>query len=66
VELGTGNLNLLAFLKQDQENEVEAVILEQHKHYLHKNPIESLCVSFDFISQYKREQKLFHSHQNNH
>ncbi|MCR4698617.1 MAG: sugar phosphate isomerase/epimerase [Bacilli bacterium] len=54
VELGLGSLNLEAFLKQDLENETEAVILEQHKNYIHDDPIESLFTSAEYLQNFKK------------
>jgi sugar phosphate isomerase/epimerase len=54
VELGFGSLNLEAFLKQDLENETEAVILEQHKNYIHDDPIESLFTSSEYLQNFKK------------
>lgn len=54
VELGYGQLNLQAMLNQDMINNTKYVILEQHNHYLHDDPLESLIVSSDYLQQFKK------------
>lgn len=54
VELGCGCLPLEAFLRQDLENGTEAVILEQHKNFTHKDPIESLATSSEYLQNFKK------------
>ena len=49
VELGSGNLPLKTYLEIDSLQGVETIILEQHRHYIHNNPIESFVQSADYL-----------------
>lgn len=49
MELGTGNMDLDAYLKQAEENQCEAVILETHRNWIHNDPIESMQISGKFL-----------------
>lgn len=51
-ELGYGNMNLVSMIEIDKENNVEAVILEQHKNWINNSGIESAEVSSKFMNRY--------------
>lgn len=53
MELGTGNMNLEAYLKQAEENQCEAVILEMHRNWIHNDPVESLEISGKYLEKYR-------------
>ncbi len=53
MELGTGNMNLSAYLQQAEENQCEAVILEMHRNWIHNDPIESLQISGKYLEKYR-------------
>lgn len=51
LELGTGNLPLDALMAQAKAVGCEAVILESHRNWIHKSPIESLWLSGKFLNE---------------
>ena len=54
VELGQGNLNLPAYCKKAQKLNVDAIVLESHKNWIHNDPIESLQLSSKFLDEWVR------------
>ena len=53
LELGTGNMDLAGMREIALENGVEAVILESHKNWIHKDPIKSLELSAEYLKGWK-------------
>ena len=51
VELGDGNMNLTALIKQAKSVNVDAVILETHKNWIDKSPVKSLERSAEYLRQ---------------
>jgi sugar phosphate isomerase/epimerase len=51
MELGDGNIDLLPLVEQAKRVNVDAVILESHRNWLHKSPLESLRRSAIFLEQ---------------
>lgn len=49
VELGTGNMDLEGLAEIAVRNGVEGVVLETHKNWIDKDPIESLQISAEFM-----------------
>ena len=49
VELGDGNMNLTALIKQAKSVNVDAVILETHKNWIDKSPVKSLERSAEYL-----------------
>ena len=49
MELGYGNMNLQELVAQALRVDVDAIILESHKNWVNKSPIESLKLSADFL-----------------
>lgn len=52
MELGYGNMNLIAMVEQALSVGVDAVILETHKNWVEGSPVKSLEVSAKFLNQY--------------
>jgi sugar phosphate isomerase/epimerase len=52
VELGTGNMNLEAMLAKAKKAGVEAVVLESHKNWIHKSPLESMEISGKYLQEH--------------
>ncbi|MBK1812285.1 sugar phosphate isomerase/epimerase [Clostridium sp. YIM B02505] len=52
MELGYGNMNLIAMIETAKKYGVEAIILESHKNWVDKSPIKSFQVSADFLNKY--------------
>ena len=52
VELGTGNLELEKMKDIAQENGVEAIVLESHKNWINKDPIQSIELSARWLNQH--------------
>lgn len=52
MELGEGNMPLNKFMKLAKDNEVKAVILEQHKDWIDKDPLKSARISSEFLKKY--------------
>lgn len=52
MELGYGNMDLIALIEQALKVETSAVILESHKNWVDKSPIASLQKSAEFMNQY--------------
>ncbi len=52
MELGTGNINLEALIKQALAVEVDAIILESHKNWIDNNPVKSFQVSGEYLKRY--------------
>ena len=50
-ELGSGCLNLKEMIKLDYENNVDYVILEQHKNHIDNNPMESARLSLKYLKE---------------
>ena len=50
MELGCGNMNLDALIAQAKNVNVDAVILESHKHWVDNSPLRSLEVSAQFLN----------------
>ena len=57
VELGHGNLNLVAYCEKSKNLGVETVVLESHNNWIGKDPIKSLQVSSEFLDKWVREKK---------
>lgn len=51
VELGTGNMPLESLLEQARAAGCEAVILESHRNWIHKDPVESLRLSAKYLNE---------------
>jgi sugar phosphate isomerase/epimerase len=51
MELGDGNMNLLPLVEQAKQVNVDAVILESHRNWIQKSPLESLRRSAVFLKQ---------------
>lgn len=51
LELGSGNMNLAAYLKQAKENGCDAVVLEQQNHWIHKDALQSAKISLDYLKK---------------
>ena len=51
MELGYGNMNLRELVAQALRVNVDAIILESHKNWVNKSPVESLKLSADFMNQ---------------
>lgn len=51
MELGTGNLNLIAMLEQAKAQGIEAVILESHRNWIDGSPVKSFEVSARFLNE---------------
>ncbi len=51
IELGYGNMNLIAMVEIAKKNGVEAIILESHKNWIHKSPIKSFQLSAEFMNK---------------
>ena len=51
IELGLGNIDLLALVEQANRVNVKAIILEQHRNYIHKSPIKSFQVSANYFDK---------------
>lgn len=52
MELGTGNLPLVSWLAQADENGVEAVILESHRNWVEKSPVKSAQLSAKWLNKH--------------
>ena len=52
MELGTGNVDLEGLLDIAKQSGVEAVILESHRNWIHKSPVESLQVSARWMKEH--------------
>ena len=50
MELGTGNMDLDSLMEQALKVNVEAVILESHRNWIHKSPVRSLQVSAQYLN----------------
>lgn len=51
MELGTGNMPLDALMEQAKEAGCEAVILESHRNWTHKSPIQSFQLSAKYLNE---------------
>ena len=51
LELGTGNMDLTGLLSLAKENHIEAIVLESHKNWIHKDPVESLELSSGWLRE---------------
>ena len=52
MELGTGNLPLVSWLAQADENGVEAVLLESHRNWVEKSPVKSAQLSAKWLNKH--------------
>lgn len=52
MELGRGNMNLDEYIPLAVECGAEAIILEQHRNYIAKDPIASLQISAKYLKQF--------------
>lgn len=52
MELGTGNMNLEAMIRQVKAVGVDAIILESHKNWIDNDPCRSFEVSAEFLKRY--------------
>ena len=52
MELGYGNMDLVALVEQAKKVNVDAVILESHKNWVEKSPLKSMELSAGFMNQY--------------
>ena len=50
MELGAGNMDLDSLMEQALKVNVEAVILESHRNWIHKSPVRSLQVSVQYLN----------------
>ncbi len=50
MELGAGNMDLTGLLALAQANEVEAVILESHRNFIHNSPLECIQRSAEWLN----------------
>ena len=51
MELGTGNMPLDALLEQAKMSGCEGVILESHRNWIDKSPINSLQLSSKYLNE---------------
>ena len=51
MELGTGNLELEKMKEIAEANCVEAVVLESHKNWINKDPMQSIELSSKWLNQ---------------
>ena len=51
MELGDGNMDLDALIKQAKSVNVDAVILETHKNWIDKSPLRSLERSAEYLKR---------------
>ena len=51
AELGTGNMPLEKLAEQAKANGIEGVILESHRNWINKNPIDSLELSAKWLNE---------------
>ncbi|MBQ8072963.1 MAG: TIM barrel protein [Clostridia bacterium] len=51
VELGTGNMDLDGLMEIAVQNGIQAVVLESHKNWIHKDPVESLERSAQWLKE---------------
>ena len=51
LELGTGNMPLEKLAEQAKSNGIEGVILESHRNWINKNPIDSLELSAKWLNE---------------
>ena len=51
AELGTGNMPLEKLAEQAKANGIESVILESHRNWINKNPIDSLELSAKWLNE---------------
>ncbi|MCH5352440.1 MAG: sugar phosphate isomerase/epimerase [Acutalibacter sp.] len=51
LELGTGNMPLEKLAEQAKANGIEGVILESHRNWINKNPIDSLELSAKWLNE---------------
>lgn len=54
IECNKGCLNLEDMIRLDKENQCKAIILEQHKNFIHNDVIESASLSFEYLSLMRR------------
>ena len=52
MELGTGNLELENMKDSAEANGVEAIVLESHKNWINKDPMQSIEVSSRWLNRY--------------
>lgn len=52
MELGYGNMDLVAMVETARKYGVEAVILESHKNWIDQSPVKSFQVSAEFMNKY--------------
>lgn len=57
VELGHGNMDLEGMFRIAEENGTEAVVLEQHKNFIHKDPLESIQISSEWFRKHAGGRK---------
>lgn len=57
MELGYGNINLEELVEQALAVDVDAIILESHKNWADKSPIQSLQLSEEFLKQHMQRYK---------
>ncbi len=51
TELGTGNMDLEGLARTAEENGIEAVVLESHRNWIHKDPVRSLEASAAWLNE---------------
>lgn len=49
TELGKGCMNLKEMVNIDYKNNIDFIILEQHKNHIHNDPLESASISLDYL-----------------
>lgn len=52
MELGCGNMNLVALKEAAMANGIEAVVLESHKNWVDKDPIKSIELSAEWLNKH--------------
>ena len=62
LELGTGNMNLDLLWQIATENGVEDVVLETHRNFIHKSPMESIRLSYSYLRKKKEEKRWILGH----
>ena len=52
MELGYGNMNLVALVEKAKQYGVKAIVLETHKNWVDKSPVKSFQLSAEFMNRY--------------
>jgi hypothetical protein len=51
MELGYGNMDLNALVKQALLSKVDAIVLESHRNHIDNDPVKSLELSSEYLNQ---------------